>query len=124
MADTKYHLGGFDPAAPAQNRAEQWDPDAGTYTRWDRAGVVLESRPLSAVEAARFAAVSAAIASESNGRAVEDRLRAFLAANKAFLDLPSPTAADRNVQVARLTRECNALIRYVLRYLSDVADTA
>lgn len=50
-----YHLGGFDPDAQAGNRAECWDGDAGTYTRWDTDGQELETRPLTADELAALA---------------------------------------------------------------------
>lgn len=124
MRTTEYRAGGFDASAPAQNRAREWDSDAGTFTRWDRAGAVVESRPLTVDEAAAFAEQAAALSADGNARTLEDRLRGFLDANRTFLALAAPTAADRNAQVARLTREASALIRYVLRDLADVSDTA
>lgn len=52
MKNTDYHPGGFNPSAPAFNRAAEWDTDAATFTRWDESGTVIESRPLTADEIA------------------------------------------------------------------------
>lgn len=127
MRSTGYHLGGHKPGTPAQNRAEELDSDAGTYTRWDESGKVVEQRPLAPEEVARFAAGAAAHAAaeqaETNGRTLEQRLRTLLARNGEFLALTAPTVAERNAQTARLTRECSALIRYVLRDLDDISGT-
>jgi hypothetical protein len=47
-----YHIGGYLPDAPNGNRAEEYDLDAGTFTRWDADGGVLEQRALAADETA------------------------------------------------------------------------
>ena len=53
---------------------------------------------------------------------IEERLRQRLDANRDHLALASPTAAQQRAQVARLTRQTNALIRQVLGLL-DTDDT-
>lgn len=52
MNSSSYHPGGFDPSKPNGNLAEKADPKAGTFTRWDTEGRVIESRPLTAAELA------------------------------------------------------------------------
>lgn len=86
----------------------------GTRTRYDEHGKVVETvevkdRPIEPP-------------SERNRRSIEDRLRQRLDANREYLALAAPTAAQQRAQVARLTRETNALIRLVLDLL-DTDDT-
>ena len=56
-------------------------------------------------------------------RTVEDRLRSALDANRTYLAIATPTAAQQRAQVARLTRQTTALIRHLLRDLTDTSDT-
>jgi len=60
---------------------------------------------------------------EVAARTIEDRLRQAIATNKAYLALDTPTAAQQRAQVARLTRQNTALIRHLLRHLTDTSDT-
>jgi hypothetical protein len=124
MKRTVYYLGGFNPAAPAQNRAEEWDSAAGTYTRWDQAGTVVETRPLSAAEVADFTSQQAQATTDANTATVKQRAQAALTANATFLALASPTNAQTLAQVQRLTKECSALIRLALSQLDTITDTA
>ena len=56
-------------------------------------------------------------------RTIEDRLRSGLDANRTYLAIATPTAAQQRAQVARLTRQNTALIRHLLRHLADTSDT-
>lgn len=54
---------------------------------------------------------------------LETKLTAAVAANKTFLALSSPTAAQVGAQVKSLTRQVNALLRLRLNALSDLTDS-
>jgi len=77
-----YHLGGFKPAAPQQNRAEFWDAATGTYTSWDSSGVQTAQRPLTADETAQLAAQDTAASGDANRSTFQQKLTAALAANQ------------------------------------------
>ena len=59
----------------------------------------------------------------ANEATIEDRLRQALDANRTYLAIATPTAAQQRAQVARLTRQNTALIRRLLRDLTDTSDT-
>jgi len=87
----------------------------GTLTRYDEAG-----KPVETVEVKDLPVEPPG---EKNRRSIEDRLRQRIDANRDYLALASPTAAQQRAQVARLTRETNALIRLVLGLLDTADDT-
>ena len=86
----------------------------GTRTRYDTDG-----KPVETVE---VKGLPVEPPGEKNRRSIEERLRQRLDANRDYLALATPTAAQQRAQVARLTRENNALIRLVLDLL-DTDDT-
>ena len=86
----------------------------GTRTRYDTDG-----KPVETVE---VKGLPVEPPGEKNRRSIEERLRQRLGANRDYLALATPTAAQQRAQVARLTRETNALIRLVLDLL-DTDDT-
>ena len=87
----------------------------GTRTTYDEAG-----KPVETVE--QLTGLPVEPPGEKNRRSIEERLRQRLDANRDYLALATPTAAQQRAQVARLTRETNALIRLVLDLL-DTDDT-
>lgn len=110
-----YHPGGYDPAAPAQNRAEQWDDT--TYTRWDKAGRILEQRPLDQAEQQAAAAAAAEQTRIDNATILRQQASQALAANRAFLAIATPTNAQTLAQVKALTRQNTGIIRLALNQL-------
>lgn len=59
-----------------------------------------------------------------NAATLTTRAGAALTANATFLAIATPTAAQVDAQVSRLTKENNALIRLAIGLLADVTDTA
>lgn len=124
MADyTTYHVGGYLPQAPAQNRAMHLDGAAGTRTRWDEQGVQLDQRALTAAEASALAAQDTQQAREVNRRTLEDRLDAAETSLTTYIGLASPTAAQTTAAVKMLCRVVLGLVRLTRNRLDDVTGT-
>ena len=87
----------------------------GTRTVYDADGNVTSTEQVTGLPVER--------AADRNQRTVEDRLRSALDANRTYLAIATPTAAQQRAQVARLTRQTTALIRHLLRDLTDTSDT-
>ena len=87
----------------------------GTRTRYDKAG--------NATTVEQVTGLPVPDPTEVAARTIEDRLRSRLDANRTYLALDTPTAAQQRAQVARLTRQNTALIRHLLRDLTDTSDT-
>ena len=125
--NTRYYFGGFLPAAAQQNRSEMWDGTAATYTSWAVDGTVTASRALTAPETADLAAQDAAATAANNSTTLRTRANAALTTNATYLALSAgaltPTALQQTVQVNKLTRECNILIRLVISLLDDLSGT-
>jgi len=60
------------------------DSVAGTFTKWDAKGNVIEARPLTPDEVASFAAAQAFEDQSANRKSVEDKLSAWLDLNRTF----------------------------------------
>ena len=71
--------------------------------------------------AAKMGLLPAAAAPElDNATQIESALKQALQDNKAFLALASPTAAQRNSHIEKLTRQQNRIIRLLLNKLDNV----
>lgn len=115
-----YHLGGYKPAAPQQNRAELYDGAAGTYTSWDTSGVQTATRPLTAAEAAQLAADDAAIVSDTNQGALQSAVQARLAQIETFIANNPNGAVLTATQTNTLARMVVALARLTLKLTTTV----
>lgn len=131
MRHDVYHLGGYDPTAPQDNLAASWDLTAGTYTGWNDDGTPAESRPLTPDETAWLQGMDAAQADTVHVADISALTRQAITDNAAYLALPAPTAADQEAQIRRLTRQGQAVARYLstvvpqpapLDNLADVTD--
>jgi hypothetical protein len=123
MNRTSYYPGGFIPAAPAANKAQQTsngtqpgDPPAG-YTAWDTNGTVLVQRPLTAGESADLAALDAAATASANEATLRSRAQQAITNNTTYLGITGPSNAQVVAQVAALTKQNAALIRLVIGQL-------
>lgn len=58
-----------------------------------------------------------------NADMLNDRLRAALAVNVAYLAIAAPTAAQQRAQIERLTRQTTALLRLALGEIDTVDGT-
>ena len=87
----------------------------GTRTVYNEAGQVVSTEQVTGLPVESPA--------DRNQRTIEDRLRQALDANRTYLAIATPTAAQQRAQVARLTRQNTALIRRLLRDLTDTSDT-
>lgn len=108
-----------DPLNPGVGALAAWDDDAHIYTDL-RTGI---ARPYTDVETADSLALAGTLALDKGLADLLDRARLALDANRTFLDLPTPTAAQTLAQVRRLTRQNNALIRLALRDVGGGTDT-
>lgn len=119
--NTIYGVGGYDPGKPFGNAIEQYDDDTRVYTDY-RSGVAV-TRPYTTDENTLADARVSEIVAESNRVLLESRAQSALVANTSFLAITSPTNAQVLAQVKILTRECSALIKLLLRELSDTSGT-
>ena len=87
----------------------------GTRTVYDADGTVTSTEQVTGLPVESPA--------DRNQRTIEDRLCRALDANRTYLAIDTPTAAQQRAQVARLTRQTTALIRRLLRDLTDTSDT-
>lgn len=60
---------------------------------------------------------------EINAATLQDRAATALTTNGSYLAIASPSNAQIATQVARLTRECSALIRLLLNQTEDITGT-
>lgn len=123
MKTVSYYSGGFIPAAAAQNRAEEADSVAATFTTWDKAGVQTSQRALTATEVGGFSVLAAQAVLEANADTIRTKAQQALTINATFLAIATPTAAQIAAQTRALTKECNAIIRLLVNQLDDISGT-
>ena len=123
MMITTYFVGGFDSAAPAQNKSQQWDDDTRTYTSWDMSGTQTLQRAYTTQENADADARQQAATDDANRKSLQTKASNAIATNNNFLAIASPTNAQAVAQVQLLTRENTAIIRLLLGLLDSTDGT-
>jgi hypothetical protein len=101
---------------------QQWDTDAGVYTRY-LYGAVVEQRPFTDTEIAWLAGAATDSARQANRAALLAAARAAFTNNAAYLAKVTggtATNADHIAQVPALTRQMQAVIRIIVG--SDLLD--
>lgn len=114
MKDTRYHIGGWLRDATAENKAEEWDSETGTYTAWDDRGNVVEQRPFTSGEDAAFRERVKEEARTTNQAAIVQQARTAVSSNASYLAIGTPTNAQVAAQVRALTQQNNKIIRVLL----------
>lgn len=91
------------------------DGDLGTYSEWDDAGILVDSRPLTPDETAALDSINVIEAQATVKRTLEERLTTWRDANRTFLRWnPAKQDVELRDQVARLTRQNLAMIKLLL----------
>jgi hypothetical protein len=98
---------------------ERWDDDTRTYTRWDDAGGVVETRPYTDEENRAADAAAAARAERANESATSQKLQRDMDAIQAILD---QTNADLRDDPARAIKDLAHATRRLIRRVENLYD--
>lgn len=85
MSIVMYYPGGYEGAAAAQNKAEQWDDATQTYTAWDTSGNVTQTRPYTTAEAATLQAQQLKASLVVNQTTIQANVTAHMATISAWI---------------------------------------
>jgi hypothetical protein len=96
-----------------------WDDDTRTYTRWDDAGAVVETRPYTEQENQAADAAAAAHAERVNESATSQKLQRDMDAIQAILD---QTNADLRDDPARAIKDLAHATRRLIRRVENLYD--
>lgn len=109
------------PNKPFNNMVELWDDTTNTYYNYITGESV--SRPFTQEEIDFFTMQAQKDTISRNMESVLTKITAALGSNSTFLALATPTNAQTLAQVKALTRQMNALMRFVGNKLDTLSDT-
>lgn len=124
MSEIVYGVGGYRPNHPSLGRVFHADDATATVTRWNDAGVVIETRPYTVAETTRAIADAVERTALINKTTIEQRAAAFITATNTYLAIPSPTNAQVAAQVRRNAMATIGLVKILLNQLDNTDGTA
>jgi hypothetical protein len=105
---------------PTGDLAERWDDTARTYTAWDPAGTVTETRPYTATENTDADTRATAVTEAGNAAEIDSDLDAAIAELQAIIDTDNATINDNPAgEIKDIARTLKKTIRKLNQRFED-----